>query len=150
VGYAAVNKSKNITFMQTPVSSPVPENTSSTSLNATATSTDGSTGITFEEDATIGPFPPQKLESKLLPDSNVNLVWYDPDYRLSHFIIYRKKANSDKWSEIATVPAKEGQEKYEYIDQTVVKGESYTYSVSVVDINGNESGHSESASIVLP
>lgn len=149
-GYATIQKSKNTAFMPTQVNSPVPQITSSNSPNTTQTSTEGSAGITFEEDAKIGPFPPQKLQSNRLPNSTVNLVWYDPDYRLTHFIIFRKKLGSDKWLEIGTIPAKEGQEKYEYIDQTAVKGQSYEYTVKAVDINGNESVYSESASVVLP
>ena len=150
VGYVTVDKSKNSEFMQTQANSPAPQVTSFTLPNITETSTDDSSGITFEEDAKIGPFPPQKLESNRLPDSSVNLVWYDSDSRLSHFIIYRKNIGSDKWLEIDRVSAKDGQEKYEYIDPTVVKGEWYSYAVTAVDINGNESGYSESASIVLP
>jgi len=76
----------------------------------------------------------------------VDLVWGPiSDIDLDGYNVYRH--------EEGTVPMKLNAEPLKtpaYRDSTVSSGKTYFYSVSAVDVRGNESAHSEEASEVVP
>ena len=76
----------------------------------------------------------------------MDLVWNpDTDADLAGYNIYRQE-HSEGWSkinsELAKTPA--------YHDSTVEAGKTYTYSVSAVDLRGNQSAQSSSAHETVP
>jgi hypothetical protein len=76
----------------------------------------------------------------------VDLIWTpvaNPD--LAGYNVYRSESNGTAVklnSELAKTPA--------YRDAAVASGKTYTYSISAVDVRGNESAHSELASETVP
>jgi hypothetical protein len=76
----------------------------------------------------------------------VDLVWAPvTDVDLDGYNIYRREAGSS--------PVKinaEPQKTPAYRDVSVASGKKYLYSVSAVDVRGNESAHSEEASESVP
>ena len=76
----------------------------------------------------------------------IDLVWNaDTDADLGGYDVYRREAGTSPQkinSEVVKSPA--------FRDTNVVPGHEYFYSVSAVDVRGNESGRSEEASETVP
>ena len=76
----------------------------------------------------------------------VDLIWNaNTEADLAGYNVYRQEAGAESQkmnSELTKSPA--------YRDASVAPGHEYTYSVSAVDVRGNESQHSEGASESIP
>ena len=76
----------------------------------------------------------------------IDLIWAPvPSADLAGYNVYRREANGDAVklnSELVTTPS--------YRDSAVSPGKGYTYSVSAVDVRGNESARSDEASETVP
>ena len=76
----------------------------------------------------------------------IDLIWAPvTDADLAGYYVYRREAGGD--------PVKQNSEPLRtaaYRDANVVSGKDYTYSVSAVDLRGNESARSEEATETVP
>jgi len=76
----------------------------------------------------------------------VDLIWApDTDADLAGYNVYRREGDGQLGkinSELVKAPA--------FRDQNVAAGKTYVYSVSAVDLRGNESAHSEEATEAVP
>lgn len=76
----------------------------------------------------------------------IDLIWApDTDADLTGYNVYRREASGEPMkinSELVKAPA--------FRDTNVMAGHGYIYSVSAVDVRGNESGRSEEASEAVP
>jgi len=76
----------------------------------------------------------------------VDLIWApDTDADLAGYNVYRREGDGQLVkinSELVKAPA--------FRDQNVAAGKTYVYSVSAVDLRGNESAHSEEATEAVP
>lgn len=97
-------------------------------------------------------FPPgvpsglQAVSSGIEQQPFVDLIWApDADADLAGYNVYRSEAGSAEAklnSKPVNTPA--------YRDSSVVRGRKYVYSVTAVDVRGNESGRSEEAEESVP
>jgi hypothetical protein len=92
-------------------------------------------GITFEEDKKILPFPPNTLEVKRTTDG-MQITWPAlTSDRIAKYQVYRRPNNLEDWQLIATVPVQPTVSTYSYLD--TVKS-FFEYAVTSVTIYGTE------------
>lgn len=112
-------------------------NTQSYYMRITLYDEDGNSDVEYIT-YTIDKEAPSDVESfKAVPDNgNVMLIW-DPSKSSDciKYNIYRKQDN-EEYNIVATLS---GRYKNDYLDQAVNSGEEYTYMITSVDNNGNES-----------
>ena len=107
---------------------------------------------TPEPTPTVGATPPAQVTglSVILGGSGqLILTWApNPEPGVAFYLVYRSEVSGGPYTLIATLPV--GTTPYVYADTEVETGIIYYYTVSAVDIDGNEGFLSEEASAVVP
>jgi hypothetical protein len=97
-------------------------------------------GIPVELDSTFPPAPPAKVEG-ISSESSVLLTWGGTGTDVDQFYkAYRRMEGDECWQLIGTILA-EGDNKggYQFESIGIVQAENYIYTITTIDIYGNES-----------
>ncbi|OIP23994.1 hypothetical protein AUK22_09195 [bacterium CG2_30_54_10] len=96
------------------------------------------------------PATPQGVTAALTEQQNQVTIFWAPssDRDLKGYRIYRNESALTSFAAIDSTLIAKGQERY--IDAGVTPGKKLYYKVSAVDLAGNESGPSETVSMVIP
>ncbi len=92
-------------------------------------------GITYEEDKALLPFPPNSLEV-FQTNEGMRVTWPAvTSDRIGKYRIYRRAINSRDWQLIATIPIKSSSSTYSYLDR--IEG-SFEYAIASITIYDTE------------
>lgn len=105
--------------------------------------------IPIGKDRKIAPFPPTLLRAIRVSAIEAQLQWgYDRGSGLVQLCrVYRQDTPSQLWTPIAVVDAHAVDEILNYTDPKLTLGHSYNYSVTTVDVYGNESTRSNPVTV---
>lgn len=110
---------------------------------------DGSAEITVVAHDVFPPATPTGLQAAFSgpgQKSFIDLIWApDTDADLAGYNVYRSESGGEN-RKLNTTPVKSPA----FRDDAVLPGHAYTYSVSAIDVRGNESTHSEAAEEKVP
>ena len=94
----------------------------------------------------VPPSPPPMVNTKVLEDG-ILLVWpVHPTGDVSNYNVYRRSDENETFVQLNQIPVVVG--KPYFVDKEVVGGKRYYYSVTAIDISGNESKKSNAQVIV--